>query len=239
MPKMPAKLPILLVPGLNCSARLFADQVPFLWRHGTVMVADQTQDDTIDGMAARILGEAPPRFALAGLSMGGYVALAILRQAPERVDRVALLDTGSRADAPEQAERRNAQIALAQSGRFAEIPDLQWPLLVDAKRQNDASLKAIVRQMAEETGPEAFVRQQRAVMTRPDARPGLPAVRCPALVLVGEGDTLTPPALAQEIASGIPGSRLVVIPGSGHLSALEQPDAVNAALGEWLQLGSR
>ena len=232
---MTEKLPILLVPGLNCSARLYAAQVPFLWRYGPVTVADHTRDDSVAGMARRILADAPPRFALIGLSMGGYIAFEMLRQAAGRIAKLGLLDTGARADAPEATEKRKSQIEMALAGRFAEIPDLQFPGLVHARHQGDEALKAVVRQMAQETGPEGFVNQQRAVMTRPDSRPGLSAIRCPALVLVGDGDTLTPPALAEEIAAGISGSRLVVVPGAGHLSTLEQPDAVNAALADLLK----
>lgn len=235
---MAQPLPTVLVPGLNCSARLYAAQIPALWRFGPVTVADHTRDDSMATIAARILADAPPRFALVGLSMGGYIAFEILRQAPERVARVALLDTGSRADAPEQTERRNKQIALAQSGRFAEVVDLLWPLLVHRDRQDDADLKLLVRMMADETGPEAFVRQQTALKARPDSRPNLPAIRCPALVAVGDGDTLTPPALSEEIAAGIPGAKLVTIPESGHLSTLERPEAVNRVLAEWMESGS-
>jgi pimeloyl-ACP methyl ester carboxylesterase len=227
-------VPVLLVPGLCCSARLYADQIPALWRFGPVQVADHTRDDSMGPIAARILNAAPPRFALVGLSMGGYIAFEIMRQAPERVAKLALLDTGSRADTPEQTERRLRQIEIVQKGRFAEIPDLIFPLLVHRQRHGDARLKEINRLMADETGADAFVRQQRAIMSRPDSRPGLAAIRCPTLVLVGDGDELTPPALAEEIADGIAGARLVVVPDSGHLSTLEQPEAVTKALVEWM-----
>ena len=231
---MATSLPIILVPGLNCSPRLYAEQIPALWQFGPVTIADHRGDETMAGIARQILGDAPPRFALAGLSMGGYVALAIMREAPDRVARLALLDTGARADTPEQAERRKLQIEMALSSRFAEIPDLQWPFLVHKNRQNDEVLKRIVRLMAEETGPEAFARQQRAIMTRPDSRAMLAAILCPTLVLVGEGDQLTPPELAREMASLVAGSRLVVVPDCGHLSAIERPAAVTQALVEWM-----
>jgi pimeloyl-ACP methyl ester carboxylesterase len=231
---MQAPLPVLLVPGLNCSARLYAEQVPALWRFGPVTVADHTRDDSMEAIAARILAAAPPRFALAGLSMGGYIALTMLRQAPERVEKLALLDTSARPETPEQSERRKPQIALAQAGRFAEVPALQFPVFVHRNRQNDAELRARVRVMAEETGPEAFLRQQKAIMTRADMRPLLPTIRCPTLVLVGDGDALTPPALSQELAAAIAGSRLVVIPDCGHLSTMERPEAVTRALTEWM-----
>jgi pimeloyl-ACP methyl ester carboxylesterase len=232
---MAEALPTVLVPGLNCSARLYAAQIPALWRFGPVMVADHTRDDSMAAIARRILADAPPRFALAGLSMGGYIVFEIMRQAPERVAKIALLDTGSRADAPQQSERRDALIALARGGRFAEVSDMLWPVLVHRDRQGDDDLKLLVRIMADETGPEAFIRQQTALKTRPDSRPGLSAIRRPALVLVGEGDTLTPPELAKEIADGIPGANLVTVPDCGHLSTLERPEAVNRALVEWME----
>jgi pimeloyl-ACP methyl ester carboxylesterase len=231
---MAEPLPIVLVPGLNCSARLYADQIPALWRFGPVQVADHTRESSMDAIAARILAAAPPRFALAGLSMGGYLALTIVRHAPERVQKLALLDTSARPETPEQTERRSPQIALAESGRFAEVPALQFPVFVHRNRQGDEALRERVRIMAEETGAQAFLRQQHALMTRADSRPSLTAIRCPTLVLVGDGDELTPPPLSQEIAAGVAGSRLVIVADCGHLSTMEQPDAVNRALVEWM-----
>jgi|SRR4051794_862007 pimeloyl-ACP methyl ester carboxylesterase len=232
---MNGPLPIVLVPGLNCSARLYAGQVPALWDFGPVTIADHRRDDTVAAIATRILAAAPPRFALVGLSMGGYIAFAIARQAPERVVRLALLDTSARSDTAEQSERRRGMIALTEGGRFAEVPDLLFPVFVHRNRQHDEVLRAVVRTMAEESGAQAFVRQQRAVMTRPDCRPQLASIDCPTLVLVGDGDELTPPALSQEIAAGIAGSRLATVPDCGHLSTLERPEQVNQALVEWLK----
>lgn len=231
---MSEPLPMVLVPGLLCTARLYAEQVPVLWRFGPVMIADHRRDDTAAAIAARILAAAPPRFALAGLSMGGYLALEVMRQAPDRVARLALLDTNARGDTPEISERRRRQIELAQNGRLGEIVDQQLPLFVHRDRRGDTSLIEIVRVMAEETGVEAFVRQQRALIGRADLRSHLAAIRCPTLVLVGDGDELTPPTLAKEIAGSITGARLVVVPASGHLSTLEPPVAVNTALVEWM-----
>jgi pimeloyl-ACP methyl ester carboxylesterase len=228
-------LPIILVPGLTCTPRLYAEQIPALWAFGPVIIADHTRDDSMAAIARRILAAAPPRFALAGLSMGGYIAFEIMRQASERVAKLALLDTGARADAPEQTERRHVLMAQAKAGGYREIADLAYPLYVHRDRHNDAALKSIVLKMVEETGLEAYLRQQQAIIGRPDSRPGLAAISCKTLMLVGEGDEATPPDLAREIAAGISGSRLVVVPGSGHLSTLEKPDAVNKALVEWMQ----
>jgi pimeloyl-ACP methyl ester carboxylesterase len=228
-------LPVLLVPGLNCSPRLYAGQMPALWALGPVTVADHRRDETMEAIAARILGDAPPRFALIGLSMGGYIAMAVMRAAPERVARLALLDTGPRADTPQQSENRQRQIDIALGGRFSEIPGIQWPMLVHKNRQHDEALKAVIVQMAEETGTEAFVRQQRAIMGRPDSRPGLSQIGCPTLILVGDGDQLTPPELSQEMNALIPGSRLVTVPDCGHLSTLERPEAVTRTLVQWME----
>jgi len=231
---MAQSLPLVLVPGLTCTARLYAPQVAALWPFGQVAVADHRRDDDMMAIAARILADAPPRFALAGLSMGGYIAFAMMRQAPERIAKLALLDTSARPDTTEQSAGRNTQIVMAQGGRYGEIPDLSIPRYLNAKHQRDERLTTIVRQMIAETGPEAFVRQLNAIMSRPDSRPALASIKCPTLVLVGADDAATPPELNKEIAAGIPGAKLTIIPDSGHLTTLEQPDAVNAALSEWL-----
>lgn len=232
---MPAPTPLLLVPGLLCSARLYAPQVAALWPYGPVMVADHRRDTDMEAIAARILADAPPRFALAGLSMGGYIAFAMLRQAPERIAKLALLDTTARADTSEQTAAREKFIAMAEAGKLAEVVDTLAPRFLHRDRRNDDALNRIIREMADDTGVTAFVRQERAIMTRQDLRPSLASIACPTLVLVGEGDELTPPELAKEIAGGISGARLVVVPDCGHLSTIEQPGAVNAALAEWLQ----
>ena len=228
-------LPVVLVPGLNCSARLYAEQIPALWQCGPVTVADHRRDDSMAGIARRILADAPPRFALAGLSMGGYIAFEILRQAASRVAKLALLDTGAGIEVPERTAQRKPLIALAQQGRFADITEDQFPLLVHRSRHGDTALKALVRAMNEETGPDAYCRQQQAIIGRPDSRPGLGAIACPTLVLVGDEDQLTPPVLAHEMAAGIRGARLVVVPECGHLSTMERPQAVTQALLEWMR----
>ena len=232
---MVQSLPLLLVPGLTCTAQLYGPQIAALWSFGPVMVADHRQDADMAATAARILKDAPPRFALAGLSMGGYIAFAMLRQAPERIAKLALLDTAARPDTAEQTAGRHTQIAMAQTGRYGEIPDLAIPRYLNVKHQRDERLTGILRQMVAETGPEAFVRQQQAIMSRLDSRPLLASIRCPTLVLVGDADVATPPELSKEVADGIPGATFAVIPDSGHLTTIEQPDAVNAVLTEWLR----
>jgi pimeloyl-ACP methyl ester carboxylesterase len=227
-------LPVVLIPGLLASARLYAAQIPELWRRGPVMVADHTRDASMGAIARRLLAAAPPRFALAGLSMGGYIAFEVVRQAPERVACLALLDTASRADTPEATAMRHAQMALASAGRLSEVVEQQFVRTVHPAHRNDPQLRETNRLMAEDVGPEAFVRQQQAIMGRPDSRPTLAAIACRTLVLVGAQDELTPPARALEIAQGIRGAQLLEVPECGHLSTLEQPRAVNRALLDWL-----
>lgn len=233
---MPDALPIVLVPGLLCTPTLYADQIPALWRYGPVTIADHTRGDSMAAIAAQILSAAPPRFALAGLSMGGYIAFEVLRQAPERVTRLALLDTQARPDTPEQSDRRRAQVGLALGGRFQEVIDQQFPLLVHRARHGDEQLRAVLGRMAEDVGPQAFARQQAAIIGRPDSRPDLSRIACPTLVLVGDGDELTPPDRAREMAEAIRGSQLRIVPGSGHVSTLEASEAVTEALETWIRL---
>ncbi|MGO8840469.1 MAG: alpha/beta fold hydrolase [Methyloceanibacter sp.] len=231
----PDSLPIVLVPGLNCSARLYAEQIPALWRFGPVVVADHTRDDSIAAIARRILAAAPPLFALAGLSMGGYIAFEIMRRAPQRVAKLALMDTGARPETAEQTARREAPMALARAGNLIQVADDSFVFFVHPDRHTDVALRDAVRAMAEDVGAPAYLRQQQAIMARPDSRPGLSAIACPTLILVGAQDRGTPPELAQEIAAGIADSRLVVVPDCGHLSTIERPQAVTKALVEWMQ----
>lgn len=225
-----ADLPTVLVPGLFCTPLLYAAQLPALWGFGPVTVADHRRDDSVAGIAARLLAHAPPRFGLVGLSMGGYIAFEVLRQAPERVQRLALLDTSARPDTPEQTDKRRAQMARAARGEFEAVVDAAFPGLVSPRHVGAAPLREAVHAMARDTGPDAFVRQQQAILQRPDSRPLLATLRCPTLVLCGEDDQLTPPELSAEMAANIPGARLVKVPACGHLSTLERPDDVTRAL---------
>nr|WP_088344326.1 MULTISPECIES: alpha/beta fold hydrolase [Rhodomicrobium] len=231
---MSKPVPVVLVPGLACSPLLFAPQFSALWEFGPVMVADNRRGTTMAQIAAHILDAAPARFALAGLSMGGYIAFEIMRRAPERVLRLALLDTAAVPESPEQTERRDAQIAMARSGQFSQIPDLMLPRLMHPQHQKVEGLVRINRQMHESCGPEAYIRQQEAIKARADSRPHLSKIRCPTLVLVGDSDQLTPPDNAREIAAGIRGAKLVEVETCGHLSTLEQPRAVSRALVDWM-----
>jgi pimeloyl-ACP methyl ester carboxylesterase len=223
----------VLVPGLFCTPRLYAEQISALWQFGPVTIADHRRDESMAAIAQRILASAPPKFALGGLSMGGYIALEIMRQAPERVAKLALLDTAARPDTPEQTKVRNEQIELARQGGYGKIVRAALPMLL--YRQTDEVLRNAVLRMAEESGPDAFIRQQRAIISRADSRPLLASIQCPTWIIVGEQDKLIPLDRSQEMANGIAGSRLVVIPECGHIATLEQPQLVTEALVEWLK----
>ncbi|MGO4386326.1 alpha/beta fold hydrolase [Microvirga sp. 2YAF29] len=228
---------LILIPGLACTGRLFEPQISALSTDRNVVVADHRQDDSIPAIAQRLLKGAPERFALAGLSMGGYVAMEVMRQAPERVSRLTLLDTTARPDTPETRQNRERQIALAEAGRFEDIFELLWPRLVHADHQSDEALQEVLFGMMRETGPETFIRQQRAIMGRPDSRPLLPEIEIPTLILVGEGDIITPPEVAREMADLVEWASLTVVPGAGHTSTLEQPERVIQAMRLWLEEG--
>lgn len=226
---------LVLIPGLACTSRLYEAQIAALSGERTILVADHTRDDSIPDMAARLLRQAPERFSLAGLSMGGYVALEVMRQAPGRVARLALLDTSARPDTPEASQDRERLIALAEAGRLKDIAVRLWPRLVHPDRQSDEALRDIVDEMMQDTGAEAYIRQQRAIMGRADSRPLLPGIEIPTLVLAGEGDAITPPEIAREMAEMIEWASLVIVPEAGHLSSLEQPERVTQAMRLWLE----
>jgi pimeloyl-ACP methyl ester carboxylesterase len=228
--------PLVLIPGLLCDERLFAAQRGALEAAGVATsVADVTRDESVADMARSVLTEAPAgRFALAGLSLGGYVALEVVRQAPDRVGRLALLDTQARADTEEAKARRRGLMELAERGEFRGVTSRLLPLLIHADRLGDAALTGIIQAMAEAVGREAFLHQQQAIMGRPDSRPSLAAVGVPTLVLAGREDAITPPELQQEMAAAVPQAALVLLPRCGHLSTLERPDAVTRQLLAWL-----
>lgn len=227
--------PLVLLPGLLCDRALWQHQIEHLADLAESSVPDLGSDETVEAMARRVLDAAPPRFALAALSMGGYVAHAIMRAAPERVARLALFDTSARADTDEQLMRRRGLIELAEKGKFKGVTPRLLPLLIHPDRLDDKELTEAVMGMAERIGKAAFLRQQKAIMARPDSRPRLPGYRCPTLVAVGRSDAITPIEVNAEMAHLIPGARFVVIEHSGHLPTMEQPVAATALLRYWLQ----
>ncbi|MFL6581690.1 MAG: alpha/beta fold hydrolase [Burkholderiales bacterium] len=227
---------LVLLPGLLCDEALWKPQQSGLADLAEFFVADLTDQDSIGAMAASVLRAAPwEDFALAGLSMGGYVAQEIMRQAPHRVTKLALLDTRSRAELPEETKRRHELMQLAQSARdFTPVTNRMLPLLVHGSRVNEAALVEGIRDMAQRIGLEAYLRQQHAIIARPDYRALLPKIGCPTLVLCGRQDRLTPLENSEQMAGAIPGAQLMVIEQCGHMSTLERPAEVNSALRTWL-----
>lgn len=225
---------LLLLPGLLNNARLWEHQVAELSGIAVPTVADLTGADSIALLASNALAQVPvERFAVAGLSMGGYVAMEILRQAPERVTALALLDTTARPDTAEATSNRQRLMRLAESD-FPAVTEQLLPRLVHPDRLTDDRLRKAITGMADEIGKDVFFRQQRAIIDRIDSRPYLPQIRCPAMVLCGREDAVAPVAVHEEMAEGIPDAELLVIARCGHLSALERPQQVTEAMKSWL-----
>jgi pimeloyl-ACP methyl ester carboxylesterase len=226
--------PLLLVPGMMCDARLYADQIAAVSRERAVQVAPITGADTVEAMADQIIYHAPPKFALAGLSMGGIVAMEIIRRVPMRVTRLALMDTTPLSETPVQAATREPQIARAKAGRLAEVmaEDMKPDYLAPGPGRA-AVLKSVV-QMALDLGPEVYVRQSRALQRRPDQQRTLRGVKVPTLILCGRHDGLCPVRRHDLMAGLVPGAVLEVLEDAGHLPTLETPDATTAALRRWL-----
>lgn len=223
---------LLLVPGLLCDEQLWRHQVAALSADVECVVADVGVHDSIEALAHAALSGVDGPFALAGLSMGGYVALEIVRQAPARVSRLALVDTQPRPDSDEQAQRRRGFIDQVREGGFADVVAALLPLTVHP--DHVAALADEFTAMAHRVGPAAFLRQQAAIIDRPDSVPSLPGITCPTLVVCGREDQITPLEGSELMAAEIPGARLEVLEHCGHLSSLEQPGAVTSLLREWL-----
>ena len=226
--------PLLLVPGLSCTADLWAPQIAAFSGRADCRLADHRNGATMAEIAANILVQAPPQFMLCGLSMGGYLSFEIMRQAPQRVRKLALLDTQATPEGEAQRANRYGRMEAARQGGMSALSDLQWEQLVHPMRYADAKLKDDVRRMALDTGVEVYLRHCAAIMNRADSRADLSTIKVPTLVLVGDKDQLTPPDKAREMADNIAGATLVIVPDCGHMSTMERPEAVNAALEAWL-----
>lgn len=222
--------PVVLVPGLASDARVFAPQIVALSAGRAVHVGHVAEDTTIEDMARSVLADAPPRFALAGHSMGGIVALDIVRQAPERVTRLALLASDCLADPPAVAAAREDLIVAARAGRLSEAMRKALPPEALAPGERRADLHAAVIRMAQEIGPEAFVRHMRALQRRPDQQRTLRAIKVPVLILGGRHDRLCPPRRQEFMAGMAWTARMVLLDEAGHIPTLEAPEAVTQAL---------
>jgi pimeloyl-ACP methyl ester carboxylesterase len=225
--------PLVFIPGMMCDARLYAPQIASLNRR-PVMVAPCTEAETVEALAALTLAAAPPRFALAGLSMGGIVAMEVVRQAPGRVERLCLMDTNPKAEAEAIRSARVPQVERALSGSLAAVmrDEMKPNYLADSATRND--ILDLCMTMALALGPEVFARQSRALASRPDQQATLAAYAGPTLILCGAEDRLCPLHRHELMHSLMPQSRLAVIPDAGHLPTLEQPEATTAELRRWL-----
>ena len=227
--------PLVLLPGMMCDARLFGPQVAALSQGRAVHVLPVTAHDTMAALAAEVLAAAPPRFALAGLSMGGIVAMEVLRQAPDRIDRIALLDTNPKAESPGVQALRGPQIAAAQAGRLATVMRDEMKPNYLADSPDKPAILDLCMDMAMALGPDVFIRQSMALCDRPDQQDTLRHARLPTLILCGDKDALCPVHRHTLMHDLMPGSTLTVIDGAGHLPTLEQPDTTTAALRRWLE----
>ncbi len=226
--------PVVLVPGLASDARVFAPQVVALSAGRAVHLGHVAEDATVEAMASSVLADAPPRFALAGHSLGGFVALEIVRQAPDRVTRLALLASDCMADPPAVAATREELIVAARAGRLGEAMRRAMPVEALAPGEARADLYAALLRMAQDLGPDVFVRHMRALQRRTDQQRTLRTLRIPTLILGGRHDRLCPPRRQEFMATMAWTARLVLLEEAGHLPTLEAPEAVTQALVAWL-----
>jgi pimeloyl-ACP methyl ester carboxylesterase len=231
------KAPLILLPGALCDAAVWQNQIPVLSAFAKLTLGDLTVAESISEMAANVLASAPPTFALAGYSLGGVVALEIIRRAPERVSRLALLSTSARADTADVKARRWRAIEYARYGNFDAVKQRLLRMLLHPDHLGEP-FWSVVNDMGTRVGCAAFIRQATALSERMDSRPSLAAIAVPTLVLGGEADAVTPAWLAEELAANISTARLVTIKGAGHMPTLEKPEAVNRAMTEWLRVDS-
>ena len=228
--------PLIFLPGMMCDARLFLPQIASLSGHISITVMPLQGHRTMADLAKRVLAKAPPYFALAGLSMGGIVAMEIVRQAPQRVTRLALLDTNPLADSADKAPLRQAQVKRVLQGELHAVMRDELKPNYLASGPDQQHILTLCMQMAETLGHKVFEDQSYAIQHRPDQCETLRAVTVPSLVLCGKEDRLCPVSRHELMHELIPGSRLAVIANAGHLPTLEQPDLTNRILKEWLRL---
>jgi pimeloyl-ACP methyl ester carboxylesterase len=229
------KLPLILLPGLTDDESIWRHQLEHLADVAACTALPITQHDRVGALAEAVLASAPARFALAGFSLGGYVSLEIMRRAPERVVRLALLATGARADTEERRSERHVHIALASDPvAFEKLLRDDLAFVIHPDRLQDETLTGQIISTALRVGPQAFVRQHLAAMHRPPSLADLRRITCPTLILCGRQDRATPVELSEELAAEIPNSRFVLIEDCGHYLSLERPQAVTALLREWL-----
>jgi pimeloyl-ACP methyl ester carboxylesterase len=231
------KAPLVLLPGLLNDRRVFGQQIAALQSRAQILVPELWRFNTIDAMVDLVLEQAPPTFALAGFSMGGYVALEVIRRASKRVQRLALIDTSARPETPESRKRREGLIAQSGIGRWRGVTQVMLPLLVHPERLKDKALIGLLQDMAMTVGRDGYINEQTAIMGRRDNRKLLPKIAVPSIVVCGRDDQVTPLEWSEEMAASIKGARLIALERCGHMAPLEQPAGVTAALREWLLAG--
>lgn len=227
--------PLVFLPGMMCDARLFGPQIAELSSEFSLMVSPVTRGERIEEIASGLLDELPNRFALAGLSMGGIVAMELLRRAPDRITRLALLDTTPLAETPQAATAREPQIVKVRAGRLGQVirEDMLPNYLGPGPYRNEIS--ELVLDMADALGPDVFVRQSRALQRRRDQQGTLRKCKVPTLVLCGEHDALCPVKRHTFMAELIHGAELRILEGAGHLPTLETPAETTQALRDWMR----
>lgn len=225
--------PLVFLPGFLCDARLFWHQILDFSADRTVIVAPLL-GASIEEMAETVLATLPPRVSLVGHWLGGLVAMEILRRAPDRVAEIALIDVSPLAESPQAAAMREQRIVKARAGRLDEMVLEEIPAAALAPGEGRESMQALLLEMADGLGPEGFTRQSRALMRRPDQQRALRNTRVRAMLICGEHDTICPPRRHEFLAELMPHAEFRLIPGAGHLSPLEQPQAVTRALRAWL-----
>jgi pimeloyl-ACP methyl ester carboxylesterase len=226
-------IPLILIPGLGSDFAVWQPTIKELGASAECTVGDTLSDDSLPGMAERILSQAPERFSLAGVSMGGMVALEIMRSDPERVQRLALLDTNPCPDTPEQtAQRRGANAAVLSSNNFEALALGSLKYLIHPAASIE--VRNAMVEMSVRVGAKTYARQNEAVAARADQRLILSTIEVPTIVIFGAQDLLTPVALSEELESGIRGAHRHIIPDCGHLPPIEKPDAVASLLREWM-----
>lgn len=229
-----ARIPLVLLPGLLNTGRVFEHQIRDLGDIADIQTVELHPYDSIGAMAEAVLAAAPERFSLGGFSMGGYVCFEVMRRAADRIERLALIDTSASADAPESSARRRGFVEQTKIGRFHGVQPTLLPQILHRSRLDDRSVVQPILDMAAEIGAEGFVREQTAILGRPDSRHMLADIDVPTVVIVGRQDQTTPLPRAQEMATDIANARLVIIEECGHMSPLEKPAEVSAALRRWL-----
>ena len=231
---MPGKKHLILLPAFMTTVALWRSQVEALADIAAIEVVDLTPYDSIEGMADAVLDAAPDRFARAGLSLGGFTAFEIMRRASERITRLALVSTSARTDTSERLEGRKVQLEMVRAGRFTEAIGPFPTIIQSGERPLTPEALECVREMCREVGPDGFLNQQTAMMNRSDSRAGLAAISCPTVVICGRQDQSWPLENSEEIATAIPGAKLVVIEDCGHFPSIDRPAEVTTAMREWL-----